>query len=257
MLAAKLQLAVPQHRAGQQAGFEQHLEAIADAEHRAAAGGKPFDFAHDRREAGHRSGPEIVAVREATRQDDDVGALEVRVLVPDVLGLLAEHLSGGVVRVLVAVGSGKDDDREFHAIDLDAITLDHRVREQLVGDLGRQRPGLGRLGRLEIELEVLALPHVIDGAVAKRVQRVGNRFSLRIEHGRLERDEHACTHTLTLALGARPSNAQRAPRSVFRLFRHAPSTQPAVSITGPPRSGGSRPPACEQRTPVRKCYRHA
>jgi hypothetical protein len=33
----ELQIAVAQHRAGQQARLEQHLEAVADAEHRAAA----------------------------------------------------------------------------------------------------------------------------------------------------------------------------------------------------------------------------
>ncbi len=53
-------------------------------------------------------------MREPTRQDDHVGAFEVHVLVPDVLRLLAEHLTGGVVGVLVAIGSWKNDHREFH-----------------------------------------------------------------------------------------------------------------------------------------------
>ena len=88
----ELQAAVAQHRAGQQPGLEQHLEAVADAEHRAAALGERLHRAHDRREARHGAGPQVVAVREAAGQNHDVGALQVGVLVPDVLGLLAEHV---------------------------------------------------------------------------------------------------------------------------------------------------------------------
>ena len=68
---------------------------------------------HDRREARDRAGAQVVAVREPARQDHGVGALEARVLVPDELGVLPEHVLGGVVGVVIAVGSGKDDDGEF------------------------------------------------------------------------------------------------------------------------------------------------
>ena len=40
VLAAEVQAVVAQHRAGQQPGLEQHLEAVADPEHRAAGVGK-------------------------------------------------------------------------------------------------------------------------------------------------------------------------------------------------------------------------
>ena len=53
---------------------------------------------------------------EAARQDDDVRALEVGVLVPDVLGVLAEDGVGGVVRVRVAVAAGEDDHGECHCL---------------------------------------------------------------------------------------------------------------------------------------------
>jgi hypothetical protein len=33
---------------------------------------------------------------------------------PDELGLLAEHVLGGVIGVVIAVRTGKDDDAEFH-----------------------------------------------------------------------------------------------------------------------------------------------
>ena len=78
-------------------------------------GGEALDRPHDRREARHRAGAQVVAVREAARQDHDVGAFKVGVLVPDVFGALAEHVGGRMKRVLVAVRSRKHHDREFHA----------------------------------------------------------------------------------------------------------------------------------------------
>ena len=148
----ELQAAVAQHRAGQQARFEQDLEAVADAEHRTAGIGERLHRGHHRREPRDRAGAQVVAVREPARQDDDVGAAELRVLVPDELGLLPEHVLGGVVGVVVAVRSGKNDDGEFHVIcrtscrfqccasamngllaDLDPIGLDDGIGQQLVG----------------------------------------------------------------------------------------------------------------------------
>src|SRR5919199_130326 len=66
--------------------------------------------AHDRREARHRAGTEMVPMREAAGQDDDVRAFEIRVLVPNVLGVLAEHVLGGMKRVFVAVAAGEHHD---------------------------------------------------------------------------------------------------------------------------------------------------
>src|SRR5207253_9023416 len=74
-------------------------------------------------------------------------------------------------------------------LDFDPIALDDRVREQLVGDFGRQHLGLRRFGRRQVELEVLALPNVLDAAVAERMQRVDDGPALRVEDGRLEGDK--------------------------------------------------------------------
>ena len=79
-------------------------------------------------------------------------------------------------------------------VDLDPIALDHRIREQLVGDLGGQRARLVGDVDVELELEVLALPHVADAGVAHRVQRLGDRLPLRIEDRWLQRDEHSGFH---------------------------------------------------------------
>src|SRR5438874_4655181 len=114
VLASVLQASIAQHRARKQSGFEEDLKAIADAEPRAAAVRKCAYFGHDRREARHRPGPQVVAVRKATGQNHDVRAPQIRILVPEVLRVLAEHLPGCVKRVLVAVAARKDGDAESH-----------------------------------------------------------------------------------------------------------------------------------------------
>ena len=105
-------------------------------------------------------------MREPAGQNDDVGALEIGVLVPEVVGLLAEARR---VAAWNASSSqllpGKTMMPNFMSVDLDAITFDDRIREQLVGDFGGERaaPAAASVGR-EIELEVLALPDVLDAA---------------------------------------------------------------------------------------------
>ena len=79
--------------ARQQAGFAQDLEAVADAEHRPAVPGERVDRGHDRREAGDRTRAQVVAVGEATRQDERRRRSAARrsVAVPHDLGLATER----------------------------------------------------------------------------------------------------------------------------------------------------------------------
>jgi hypothetical protein len=72
------------------------------------------DFLHDRTEARDGAGPQIVAVAEPARQDDDVAPLQVVILVPQQHGLLAESLDDRLQRVVVAVRAGEGDDAELH-----------------------------------------------------------------------------------------------------------------------------------------------
>ena len=83
----KRRLSLRQQRAGQQARLAEHLEAVADAQHRAAVGGERGDRLHDRREARDRAGPQVVAVGEAAGHHHGVDARQVVVGVPEQLGL--------------------------------------------------------------------------------------------------------------------------------------------------------------------------
>src|SRR4029434_1660739 len=97
VLALVLQASVTQHCAWKQACFEQHLETIADAKHRAARRRELLHLRHDGREARDRPGAQVVAVRKPAREDDHIGAFEAGLLVPDVLSLLAESLAPRVM----------------------------------------------------------------------------------------------------------------------------------------------------------------
>ena len=91
-------------------GLAQDLEAVADAEHRAAVGRVALHRLHDRAEPGDGAGAEVVAVAEAAGQDDDVGAPKVGVAVPDEVRVGADPL-GGAHGVEVAVAAGEPDHR--------------------------------------------------------------------------------------------------------------------------------------------------
>ncbi len=111
-LAAELEVVVAHEDAGEESGFAEHLEAVADAEDEAAFGGEFFDGGHDGGEAGDGAGAEVVAVGEAAGEDDAVEVGEGIFFVPEVLGVLAEDVAEGVVAVGVAPGAGEDDDAE-------------------------------------------------------------------------------------------------------------------------------------------------
>src|SRR6266851_2934590 len=89
--------------------------------------------------------------------------------------------------------------RTARFVNFNAITLNDRIREQLVGHFGRKRLRLRGLRRRQVELEVLALPHVLNPAIAQRMQRLGDGAPLWIEDRRFQSNEDAGSHWKTLA----------------------------------------------------------
>ena len=96
------QRVVGQQRARQQVRLAQHLEAVADPEHRPALAREARDLIHDRRKAGDRTNPQVVAIGKPARDDHRVDALQVAVRVPEVLRLEPRALHGEEGVVLVA-----------------------------------------------------------------------------------------------------------------------------------------------------------
>src|SRR6185437_11568609 len=109
------QARIARHCAGQQARFEQNLESIADAENQPARVRKSFHGFHDRRKARDGAGAEVVAIGEAAGQDDRIHAGDFLRLMPDELDWFAEYAADGVKRVMVAIGTRKNDDAELHS----------------------------------------------------------------------------------------------------------------------------------------------
>ncbi len=108
--ADELERGVAHQDAGQQARLAQHLEAVADAEHRRAGLRLGDDVAHDRRVGGHGAAAQIVAVGKAARQHDEVGGGHGRIAVPDHLHREPGDALQRDLDVAVAVGAGEDDD---------------------------------------------------------------------------------------------------------------------------------------------------
>src|SRR5687767_1659246 len=125
---------------------------------------------------------------------------------------------------------------------LDPITLDHGVRQDLVGDVRRQLAGLVGGGGVDLELEVLALADVADAGVAHRMEGLGNRPPLGIEDGRLERNEDPGFHLFLLRWGPTPIACRRSlslatvsegtGSNSTRLYDNAgPNTRPKIEST--------------------------
>ena len=132
--ADELQAAIADQRAGQQAGFHQNLEAVADAEHQSAIGGELADGLHDGRELGDGAAAQIIAVGEAAGENDGIDIAERGRIVPDKLRLLPEIVGDRVERIVIAIAAGKNNDAEFHGFCFgEASTLFYQRRSGRTG----------------------------------------------------------------------------------------------------------------------------
>src|SRR5205807_9386701 len=114
MSADEMQLTIANQSPWQQTCFAQNLKAIADPQNQIAFRGEFFHGVHDRRKASQRSGAQVIAVRKTARNDHGVVTAQVRIAVPDEIDRLAHVFRDHVIRIVIAVRSGKDYDTELH-----------------------------------------------------------------------------------------------------------------------------------------------
>ena len=156
--ADEFEAAIADQRAGEQAGFGQDLEAVADAEHEPAIGGELLDGLHDGREFGDRPAAQVVAIGEASGEDDGIDIAQGGGVVPDKLGGLPEVVGDRVKCIVIAIASGKNNDAKFHGFDFRGGGSFHFtrgggtacVRRGHAGGLrgtGRVTEGVGRGGK--------------------------------------------------------------------------------------------------------------
>src|SRR3977135_1414411 len=125
--------------------------------------------------------------------------------------------------------------------DLDAIILDHRVGEQLLGRLLEGGFGAALVRGRDLDVEHLAMPHAGDADDAERLERALDRLALRIEDAGLEGDGDARFHgclTGSIFRRRRPI-APASGRSPPRVDSHRPAAPPT-----PARRACWRRPEC-------------
>src|SRR5258707_14991115 len=131
---------------------------------------------------------------------------------------------------------------------LDAIMLDRRAGEQLLGRVLEGGFGAALVRARDLDVEHLALAHAGDAADAERFERALDRLALRIEDAGLEGDGDARFHgclTGSVFNGPRPI-APASGRSPPRVRSHR-------SAAAPPRAR----PACWRRPECRGAPRAA
>ena len=117
-LADEFQIGVACKNARQQPGLAGDLEAVADAEHEAAARCMGPRRVHDVGATGNRAAAQIVAIGKAARQHDEVGpGRQLVVAMPDMRDAGAGLLQS-LGDVAIAVGARKGDDGGFHRLRL-------------------------------------------------------------------------------------------------------------------------------------------
>src|SRR6266702_5865495 len=112
--ADEAQSFIAHQSAGQKTGFAENLKTIANAEHQASGPGETRNGVHHRREAGNRAGAQVIAVREATGQNDGVKAGEVLRLMPNEFGRGVKDFAYRMQRIVIAIGSREYDNTNFH-----------------------------------------------------------------------------------------------------------------------------------------------
>ena len=120
LAAHEAQRVVRQQRAREQPGLAEHLEAVADAEHRPAVARELDHRLHQRREASDGAHAQVVAVGEAAGHDHGVDAAEVAVAVPEQVGV--GEAAAGHEGVDLVAGAREADHAELHAASSSSIT---------------------------------------------------------------------------------------------------------------------------------------
>src|SRR5690606_32212822 len=102
----------PSQLTGEKPGLRQDLEAVADAQDRAAATREIADRRHHRALSGERPAPEVVTEAEAARQNDCQVTGQVCLVMPHHAHGRAEHGLKGMPGVVVTVAPREADDRD-------------------------------------------------------------------------------------------------------------------------------------------------
>ena len=113
LLTVELQVTVADQDAGEEAGFAEDLETVANADHQATLVGELPDGLHDWTEPGDGPAAQVISVTKPTGHDHRIHRAERGVLVPDKVGVMAQH-TDRMDAVLVTVGGGELKNGKIH-----------------------------------------------------------------------------------------------------------------------------------------------
>lgn len=129
LTAKEAQLAVAKHCARKEAGFKQDLKAVADAYNEATLICKALDGAHDGRESSDCPCAQIISKSESARNNDCIAISQIAGIVPQEFDGLVQDGPYGVIGIVIAVRSRKDDNAKFHFCEFSTIILAHAAVE--------------------------------------------------------------------------------------------------------------------------------
>src|SRR5262249_20459643 len=207
-LAAILQALVAREHPRQQTRLAQDLKAIAGAEHEPAPRDEIAERRDHRRAPGHRTGAQVIAVREAAGQDHAVELAELALAMPDVAYGLMQYFGDDVVEIAVAPRPRKYDDAESHRAlilacgsargkvvhGFDREILQDRVRQELAAHLADAGARALRRRLVQVDVDDLAHAQIVELGESEAGQRALHRRALDIHDARLEPHEDARSH---------------------------------------------------------------
>jgi hypothetical protein len=125
MFTNEMQIAIANQRTWQQTGLTQNLKPVTNTQDETPAISKLLDGVHDGREPSKSARAEVVSIGKPTRDDDRVVRTQIGVAVPDEVDRLPYLFGNDVICVVIAIGSWKNYDAEFHVLNLLFLSTDY------------------------------------------------------------------------------------------------------------------------------------
>lgn len=114
LFADEMEVAVADKGAGEEAGFAEDLESVADAEDQFARFGGGSDGRHDGGETGNGAAAQVVSVGKSARENDGIEAVGGGFFVPEVVCGDALEGAEGEQAILIAIGARELKNSEAH-----------------------------------------------------------------------------------------------------------------------------------------------
>src|SRR6185312_16241147 len=134
-LADVLESGIAEQSAGQQPGFAENLEAVADAEYQATILGKTAYLLHDRSKLRNCAGAEVITIGKAAGDDNGVAILEIMAGMPEERNRLSRRRFDRVIGIVIAIRARENQYTKFHRHGQSS------TGKKLCGYRGSQRPG--------------------------------------------------------------------------------------------------------------------